>query len=303
MVIFKDTNGSLKKVKEIGFNLEEEMQNLVGKNLDTIFGLEFVRHEFLLDNLRIDTLAFNKENNSFVIIEYKNKQNFSVIDQGYAYLSLMLNNKADFILEYNEQTNSNLKKTDIDWSQSRVMFVSPSFSKYQLQAINFKDLPFELWEISRYDNNLIQMSKIKTSETSESIKKVSKDIATNIVDKEVKVYSEEDHLQNMPEKIKSLYEELKNQIYTIDNKIELEPKKMYLAFKSNSNFVDVVLKKSKIKIHLNLKKGQLKSSSELVRDVSNIGHWGNGDYEVQLSNAEDLPVVLSLIKQSYDLNN
>ena len=64
--------------------------------------LDFISSEFSLNNFRIDTLALDKESKSFVIIEFKRDKNFSVVDQGYAYLSLMLNNKADFILEYNE---------------------------------------------------------------------------------------------------------------------------------------------------------------------------------------------------------
>jgi hypothetical protein len=78
-----------------------------------------------LKQFRIDTLAFDPEAKSFVIIEYKRDKTFSVIDQGYAYLLLMLNNKADFILECNESQHQSLKRTDVDWSQSKVIFVSP----------------------------------------------------------------------------------------------------------------------------------------------------------------------------------
>ena len=52
----------------------------------------------------------------------------------------MLNNKSDFILEYNENHKHSLKRTHVDWSQSRIIFVSPSFSNYQKQSINFKDI-------------------------------------------------------------------------------------------------------------------------------------------------------------------
>ena len=41
----------------------------------------------------------------------------------------MLNNKSDFILEYIESMNKSLKKENIDWSQSRVIFVSKSFTE------------------------------------------------------------------------------------------------------------------------------------------------------------------------------
>ena len=57
------------------------------------------------------------------------------------YLNLMLNNKADFILEYNEASSPEpLKKEDVDWSQSRIIFIAPEFTRYQQHAIGFKDL-------------------------------------------------------------------------------------------------------------------------------------------------------------------
>src|SRR5690606_9578959 len=136
--------------------------------------LEFIKSEFSLNNFRIDTLAFDKDASSFVIIEYKRDKNFSVIDQGYAYLSLMLNNKADFILEFNETQKNTLRRDDVDWSQSKVMFVSPSFTSYQREAINFKDLPIELWEIKRYNNKTVNYSKIQTAGAQESVKTISR---------------------------------------------------------------------------------------------------------------------------------
>jgi predicted transport protein len=303
MAIFKNSSNNLSRIKQLSFKLEKEIQDLTEKNLSDIFGLQIVKSEFSLNGLRIDTLAYDNENNSFVIIEYKRDKNFSVIDQGYAYLSLMLNNKADFILEYNENCDKNLKRENVDWSQSRVLFVSPAFSKYQQQAINFKDLPIELWEISKYENDLIQYTRLRSHENSESINKISK--KSDVVEKvssEVKVYTEEDHLSHCSEEIKSLYDELKSQILSIDENIEVIPKKKYIAFKSDRNFVDILPQKSKIKFWLNLSKGQLKDIDSIARDVSNVGHWGNGDYEVSFSNSEELPVLLSLIKQSYEKN-
>jgi len=303
MAIFKNSSNNLSRIKQLSFKLEKEIQDLTEKNLSDIFGLQIVKSEFSLNGLRIDTLAYDNENNSFVIIEYKRDKNFSVIDQGYAYLSLMLNNKADFILEYNENCDRNLKRENVDWSQSRVLFVSPAFSKYQQQAINFKDLPIELWKISRYENDLIQYTRLRSHENSESINKISK--KSDVVEKvssEVKVYTEEDHLSHCSEEIKSLYDELKSQILSIDENIEVIPKKKYVAFKADRNFVDILPQKSKIKFWLNLSKGQLKDIDSITRDVSNVGHWGNGDYEVSFSNSEELPVLLSLIKQSYEKN-
>jgi len=63
-------------------------------------GLHLVKSEFSIKNKRIDTLAFDPESKAFIIIEYKRNKNISVVDQGFTYLSLMLENKADFIIEY-----------------------------------------------------------------------------------------------------------------------------------------------------------------------------------------------------------
>jgi hypothetical protein len=48
-----------------------------------------------------------------------------------------------------------LKKDNVDWSQSRVIFISPQFTTYQRKAIEFKDLPIELWEVKKYSNYFI----------------------------------------------------------------------------------------------------------------------------------------------------
>ena len=75
--------------------------------------MEFVKSELTIQNFRLDTLCFNKMSNSFVIIEYKKGTNYSVIDQGYTYLSTLLNNKSDFILEYNDTLGGSLYEQEL----------------------------------------------------------------------------------------------------------------------------------------------------------------------------------------------
>lgn len=303
MALFKiENNERLENIKEQPFKLEKDIQWLTEKNLKLIFGLDFVKSEFSLNNFRIDTLAFDNDARTFVIIEYKRDKNFSVIDQGYAYLSLMLNNKADFILEYNENSKGTLKRNDVDWSQSRVIFISPSFTTYQKEAINFKDLPIELWEIKRYDNQTINYNQIKTSGAQESVKTISRqDETIEKVTKEIKVYTEDEHLEKGTEETKELYENLKNAILNLDE-LELKPKKKYIAFVSGSNVVDIHIQKNALKIWLNLQQGELDDPKEIARNVSSVGHWGNGDYEVVMRTSEEMEYILSLIKQSLKKN-
>jgi predicted transport protein len=292
----------LEYINEKPFKLEKEIQEITEQNLKMIFNLDFVKSEFSLNKFRIDTLAFDKEANAFVIIEYKRDKNFSVIDQGYAYLSLMLNNKADFILEFNENLEKNLKRNDVDWSQTRVLFVSPNFTNYQREAINFKDLPIELWEIKRFENETISYEQIQKSGAQESIKTISKaDETIDNVAKEIKVYSEEEHLENVSEEIIELYEKIKNATLNFGD-IEVKPKKKYIAFVSSRNIIDIHPQKNALKIWINLNIGELDDPKNITRDVSKIGHWGNGDYEIQINSDEDIEYLLSLFKQSFRKN-
>ncbi len=292
----------LEYIKEKPFRFEKEIQELTENNLKTIFELEFVKSEFALNNFRIDTLAFDKEANAFVIIEYKRDKNFSVIDQGYAYLSLMLNNKADFILEFNENLDKTLKRTDVDWSQSRVLFVSPAFTNYQREAINFKDLPIELWEVNRFENTTVSYEQIQKAGAQESIKTISKaDKTIDNVAKEIKVYSEQEHLENVSEEIKELYEKFKSAIQNLDN-LEIKPKKKYIAFVAGRNVIDILPQKKALKMWINMSKGELDDTKGITRDVSTTGHWGNGDFEIQVRDDENLEYILSLVKQSIRKN-
>jgi len=69
-----------------------------------------------------------------------------------------------------------------------------------------------------------------------------------------------------------------------------------------TNIVDFHIQKNSIKIWINLSRGELDDPKKISRDVSNIGHWGNGDYEMQVSSDDDLEYILSLIKQSLKKN-
>lgn len=278
------------------------MHTLTENNLEKIFGLRLVKSEFALQKFRIDTLAYDKEANAFVIIEYKRSKNYSVIDQGYAYLSLMLNNKSDFILEFNKNLNSSLKRNDVDWSQSRVLFVSPTFTPYQREAINFKDLPIELWQVKRYENQTVSFEQIIKSNNEESINTISKSNQTiRSVAREIKVYTEKDHLQNVSDEVRELYTKVRMSILDLDT-IEIKPKKKYIAFVCSKNVIDIHPQRKALKIWINMRIGELEDPKQLGRDVSNTGHWGNGDYEIRITTDNELPYILTLIKQSINKN-
>lgn len=299
MNLYNFNKTKLAQLKEKPFKLEREIQNLFEQNLNLLTGLEMVKSEFTIKGKRIDTLAYDIQSSAFIIIEYKRDKNISVVDQGFTYLSLMLENKADFVLTYNETLNKNLHSGKVDWSQTRVVFVSPSFTENQRLATNFKDIAIELWEIKRFENDVISINPIKKTRSAESIKPITQqNEKIKSVTSEIKVYTEEDHLNNVSDEVIELYETFKNAILNLANEIEVVPKKLYIAFKKDKNITDLVVLKKGLKFFINLKKGQLEDTKGLAKDVSETGHWGNGDYELIATDTSNLEYIMSLIKQT-----
>lgn len=306
MQIFKNNNQTLSTLRELPFKLEKEIQTLFEQNIELLSSLKLVKSEFTIKSNRIDTLAFDTESQAFVIIEYKRSQNYSVVDQGVSYLNLMLDYRADFIVEYNEVHGESLKRNDVDWSQSRIIFVSPSFTDFQKQSTNFKDFGIELWEIKQFENDIITINQIKKSKSAPSIGQMQKGDSSEIskLAKEIKAYSEEDHLQGKSDATVELYETYKNAILNLGADIDVKPQKMVVGFTCKGKvFADVLVLKSELKFWINLKTGNLDDPRLLTRDVVNVGHWGNGDYEIRVSDTTNLEYIMSLVKQALVFDN
>ncbi len=300
MALYLNQTGKLKEVKEKPFKLEKDIQKVFEENLSAIMGLVLVKSEFTIKNKRIDTLAYDPQAFGFIIIEYKRDKSISVVDQGFTYLSLMLENKADFIVEYNESLKQNMKRDDVDWSQTRVAFVSTNFTENQIQATNFKDIAIELWEVKQFENDTIIINSIKKSNAAESIKPLTQNKeALKKVTEEIKVYTEEEHIQKTTELIAELYQKFRQGVIQLADDIEIKPKKMEIGFRKESKvFTDICILKNSLKIWINLKKGKLDDPKQLAEDVSEKGHWGNGDYQIQVENDKDLEYIMSLVKQA-----
>lgn len=298
MKIYSTNNNKIAEIAENQFKLEREIQNLFEANLNEIMGLTLVKSEFTIKNKRIDTLAFDEQTKAFIIIEVKRDKNSSVFDQGFTYLKLMLENKADFIVEYNERLNKNLQRNDVDWEQSRVVFVSTSFTENQIEATDFKDIAIELWEVKRYSNDIVVINPIKKSKSAESVKPFTQQKTEfKAITDEIKVYTEDDLLILGSDETRELYFKFKDAILNLADGIDVVATKQYVAFKKNRNIVCMNIQKKQIRMWIGAKWGELDDAKKLAIDVSNTGHWGTGDYEINVTNDKDLEYIMSLVKQ------
>lgn len=213
----------------------------------------------------------------------------------------MLQYKEIFLVEYNESLGRNLKRADVDWSQTRVVFVSTDFTENQIEATNFKDLSIELWQVKRYENETIAIIPIKKSRTAESIGQIAGRNATAIktVATEIKTYTEDDLLTGKSDETVELYQQFRNAVLNLTDDIEIKPQKWYVAFKKNGrNMVSIEIQQRCLKLFINVKSGELDDPKHIARDVSHVGHYGTGDYELKVSDDRNLEYIMSLIKQA-----
>lgn len=289
-------------LKQSNFKLEKDIQSFVEKHIPDILGeeYEFVCTEFSVGNFRIDTLAFNKETKSFILIEDKKVENKSLVDQGLTYLKLLKDRRADFILKYNEIKKTNYNINDIDISQSKVIFFSPYYNKYQIYSSDYQNIPFDLYKITKYEDDIVDIEKIEKTSKEKFNNEIFKEL-TKEDKNEIKVYTEEDHLARASEALKETYEALKDKILELGD-IDIDVKKVYIAFKGRRNIVDIEVMQKKLIVFINVKKGTLNDPMNILSDISNIGHHGNGDYSFDIYKQDDIDMIIPFIKKSYEIN-
>ncbi len=301
--LFDIANGIASRLDSTTLGKEKEIQEIFEGNLATLLNIDFVKSEHVTSaGGRIDTLGIDR-NGSPVIIEYKKTQNDNVINQGLSYLKWLLDHKAEF----QDLCHKSNISTTIEWDSPRLICVAENYNKFDLDTAEFLHIKIELLRYTIYNSKLLYIDKdsqlpvrISTSRIFEKGKKVKEEREHLQKD-----YSIDDHLSKTTEAIKQIFLKLRERIMGLDDSIVEEPKKKYIAYKLATNFVDVVLQRGSLKLYLNMPSGKLDDPSGLARDLekpTHHGHWGNGDYEVNIKEQKDMDNAFELIKQSYSHN-
>ncbi len=125
-------------------------------------------------------------------------------------------------------------------------------------------------------------------------------IAEFQVPREAAGFTIEDHPSLLPPQRWALFERLSSEIFALDPTITRHFLKLYVAFKAETNFVDVVPQKARMRLNLNIPIESLRDERSLAWDVSEKGHWGNGTTEVALSEDSDFTYIVGLVRQAYE---
>ncbi len=293
--------------KPINFKLEKEIQSLIENNLQIVFNCRFIATEFSTGNEhagRIDTLALSEDNNP-VIIEYKKVESSELVNQSLYYLSWIKDHKGDFQIAVNKSLG---KETEVDWSDVRVICIAPGYKKYDLHAVQMMGANIELWQYRLYDSNSIYLEEVfrrSTALSATSAVEQGKNPVMVEAGKKAALtrlsgsYTFEEHLESSDDTIRSLMMDLRDFVLSIDESVEESPKKFYIAYKVSQNFICVEVKKNKITLFLKINPKEVRIPSN-GRDVSEIGHYGTGDFELTILNKNDFEESKEYIRKAFD---
>ena len=308
MAIFEIDKGKARRVRLSEFKLEKDLQKLVENNLETIFNCRLIATEFTTGNIhsgRIDTLAISEDNNP-VIIEYKKVASSDLINQSLYYLHWIRDHKGDFQIAANRTLG---KDIEVDWSDIRVICLAPEYKKYDLHAVQVMGANIKLWQYKTYDNGILNIEEVYKRTTSTTNQDTADIGSKNPVmveagkkaalTRKTATYTLEEHFENLDENILELFNTIRDYIVTIDSSIEETPKKNYIAYKTSQNFACLQTYKKKLTLFLKLDANEVNPMPKQGRDVSEIGHFGTGNFELIIKDLADFEETKLLINEAY----
>lgn len=174
--------------------------------------------------------------------------------------------------------------------------IAASYSKFDEYAINRMAENIEMWSYNQYPDlfelKLVASSQAKEKDNGQKVTKVNYDAC-----------SVEDQLEGKSEKVKELFKELQERILAFDSEgmIEELARKMYIAYRTNKNFVYLNFRSDRILLDVALTVGEVNSvDASKIRDMRGVGHHGAGFTRYELRKMDELDEATDLVRESYE---
>jgi len=306
MPLFEMSGQNLVPIEQTNFSVEKELQNLIERNLGSVFNCRFVASEFSTGTLhagRIDSLALSEDNNP-VIIEYKKVESSELINQSLYYLHWIQDHKGDFEIAVQRVLGNGI---EVDWSDTRVICIAPNYKKYDLHAVQVMGANIELWKYRLFKNGSLYLEEVlQATKIPAIVQNIGKNpIMVEAGKKAAQIratatYTFDEHLEEKPNNIQALMHTIREFIVGIDPAIEEVPKKFYVAYKISQNIVCMEPQSRNIKLFLKLSSADVKSPPKSYRDVTKIGHYGTGDSEFTIGTEDEFEKVKPYIELTYN---
>lgn len=231
----------------------------------------------------------------------------------------MMNNRSDFILALSQHLGKVLSVYDVNWSESKILFIAPSFNNYQKDSVNFKNRPFELWTIQRFANATVVLNKHQSNSKAElkALKndgKTDDNDAITTLNKEVKSYTFEEHYAKSSEAVVQKFESIMEGVADWGD-VEFVPKSPYISLMLNGTTIAFFNFRKK-HISVDLLRGTEKLDGSFSTKFftlndpqgwSDSRHWvwksgvKGHFYKITIDADSDSEYLIFLIKQKYNI--
>lgn len=113
-------------------------------------------------------------------------------------------------------------------------------------------------------------------------------------------YTIDDHPHLVAGPMREVFEAFRREVLALDPVVGEDVRKVYVAYKAETNFVDIVPQARPLRLALNMRFPDINDPRGLCRDVTGMGKWGNGDVQFGLSRIEDVPYAVGLARQALE---
>jgi len=287
MPLFRINKSSeMEIIKKQPLAKEKDLQILIERNLDKIFGISFLESEYPIPNGRIDTLGLD-ENGTPVVIEYKKKQDLgSAIIQGLFYIDWVKRNKRAFEMLVREKLGNNTK---VDWALNiRLIIIAETFDQKEISAVTQIRPNVELKKYS-FHGDMVSLEEITISKAPQSaIRGVEER-------KEVEIPTLEEQLDRAAPKIREAFLNIRDRIFQIGQDIEEKiTGKMICYYSGGKGMAWFDLSGKRLELHL--RKGTYADQYDKI----NPKGWG-GYPVLRLREDElDIEYLIDLLRQAYE---
>ncbi|HEY5511443.1 MAG TPA: DUF262 and DUF1524 domain-containing protein [Prolixibacteraceae bacterium] len=167
------------------------------------------------------------------------------------------------------KVNEHLGTTEV-WNEATIIERAQRLSKRAVQV----------WDSPKIEVSILEEYKPKTH--SESI------------------YSIHDHPHLLNPQMSPVFSAFRKEVLVLDPCVTEDFLKLYVAYKAETNFVDVVPQAKRLRITLNMKFSELSDPKGICQNVADKGRWGNGEVELSLTSLDELPYIIGLVRQSLE---
>lgn len=305
--LYRIVDGAAVSLPSSASALERHLQKVVEANMEQMFGVRLLASEFSTGPVhggRMDSIGLD-EDGSPVIFEYKRNVGETVINQGLFYLDWLLDHQGDFTMLVLKRLGPDVAET-VDFSNPRLVCVANSFTKYDEHAIRQMGRAIELVRYEHFDDDLLALELFATTTSGSSAAKphVAPLSAQKVGGQPAKYKTVTESIASAPQELRDLYDELRLAIEALGDDITVKTTKYYVNFRRLKSFasVEVYTQLKKLQVFVKLDPADVDLEPGFSRDVTSIGHLGNGNLELTIVDGTTLARAMVLVQRSYEAN-